>query len=311
MEKPPTQVTIGVDLGGTKCAAGLVDCDTGAILDRRRFATAAVRGPDAVLRDVIEVIADLVALGAASGAKPSGVGLGIAELVDRRGRVASGFTIDWRGVDVDGAVRRAVSLPLVIEADVRAAAWAEGCWGAGAGLTDFVFVTIGTGISAALVLNGSAYRGARGLTGTIASAPGLAPDESGQLVTSQPLEFFAAGPAIARRYSEQAPGFVGDARDVVRLADEGDPAARRVVESAGAAIGAAIGVLVNTLDPAAVVVGGGLGLVEGTFRDSMDEALRRQIWSDLHRETPLVSAKLGPDAGMLGAALVAADLLQL
>jgi glucokinase len=120
------------------------------------------------------------------------------------------------------------------------------------------------------------------------------------------LEQYAAGPAIASRFAALRTGFDGAAPDVLKLAEVGDEPARSVVKSAGLALGAAIGQLVNVLDPKAVVIGGGLGLAGGLYRESLDEALRTHVWSELHRDIPLLSAKLGADAGLIGAAVGAA-----
>jgi glucokinase len=93
---------------------------------------------------------------------------------------------------------------------------------------------------------------------------------------------------------------------VLELADEGDRSAWTIVATAGRALGAAIAQLVNMLDPQTVVVGGGLGMADGIYRQSLVEALRDHVWSDLHREIPLLSASLGNDAGFIGAAIGAA-----
>jgi glucokinase len=87
------------------------------------------------------------------------------------------------------------------------------------------------------------------------------------------------------------------------LADEGDFLAQTVVSSAGAALGAAIGHLVNVLDPDAIVIGGGLGLAEGAYREAIKDSLRAHVWSEFHRDIELRSAQLGNDAGIIGAAL--------
>ncbi len=81
-----------------------------------------------------------------------------------------------------------------------------------------------------------------------------------------------------------------------------EPHARRIVEWAGSALGAAVAQLVNVLDPEAVVIGGGLGLAGGLYRDSLEKSLREFVWSELHRDVPLVSAELGLEAGVVGVA---------
>jgi glucokinase len=206
---------------------------------------------------------------------------------------------------VEARARAATSLPTRVDADVRAAARAEGRLGAGRAWGCFLYVTVGTGISAALVLDGSPYLGARGLTGTFASSPVVIPGGAGALVSGPPLEQFAGGPALAARLAETRPGFRGTAADVLELAGAGDEVAREVAASAGRSLGAAVGHLVNTLDPAAVVVGGGLGLAAGLYREALERAMRESIWSDLHRDLPLLPASLGNDAGWIGAALAA------
>jgi predicted NBD/HSP70 family sugar kinase len=92
------------------------------------------------------------------------------------------------------------------------------------------------------------------------------------------------------------------------MCEAGDGLATSIVESAASALGAAIGQMVNVLDPQCVVLGGGLGMVEGRYRLWVDRAMRAHIWSELHRDLPLVSAQLGVDAGVIGAALAAAPV---
>jgi len=282
---------IGIDVGGTKIAAGLVDLESGAVTDRREKATEAIRGGEAVLQDVIS-LAQTVRGGAMA------IGVGVAELVSREEKIVSNATIDWMNIPV--RERLSSILPTRLEADVRAAARAEAKFGAGSGSEIFLFVTVGTGISSCLVINGHPYLGARGLTGTFASARGVFPAIDGMLSSSLPLEDFSSGPALARRVGQP-----GDARKVVALAGMGQPLAREVVRSAGFALGSAIAQLVNTLDPERVVIGGGLGCATGFFYDSVRDAFYKHLWSQLHANVPLTQAKLGPDAGIIGAALAA------
>lgn len=304
-ESRPTHLMIGVDVGGTKCAGGLVMLPDGRVLARRLQPTRPERGGKAVLSDVIDMATSLQREAAEFDAQPVAIGLGIAELVGVDRRVLSGATIQWQDLAPAEAIRSATGLPVVVEADVRAAALGEASLGAGKGFDSFLFVTVGTGISSSLVMDRHPYLGARGLTGTFASSRGLIPGDGGRLVAGPPLEHYAAGPAIAARYSAACAGFAGTALDVVAMANHGDPIAREIVSTAGQALGAAIGQLVNMLDPQAVVIGGGLGLVEGHYRDAVETAMRSHIWSDLHRELPLRSAELGHDAGFVGAALSA------
>jgi glucokinase len=158
-----------------------------------------------------------------------------------------------------------------------------------------------------MVLDGVPFVGARGLTGTCASSRGLIPDDDGSLTGGPPLEQYGGGPAIAARFAAAGGDATMTAREIVALAASGDQLARTLVGTAGEALGAAIGQMVKVLDPEIVVLGGGLGLAGGLFRESIEQSMRRSIWSDLHRDLPLASAQLGPDAGFIGAALAAVE----
>jgi glucokinase len=299
-------VAIGVDVGGTKCSAGIVAFPDGSVTERRQQPTSPKRGGEVVLADVIELIRSLQHEAARLVIQPIAIGVGVAELVSPSGEILSDATIAWRGLAVGTKIQEAAGLPVHIDADVRAAACAEAAFGAGRELRSFVYVTVGTGISASFMIDGKPYIGARGLTGTFASAPTLYPSASGRLSTALPLEAFAAGPALAARLQSVKTEFLGDAADVIRFAEEGDTTARDTVVSAGRAVGAAIAQLINVLDPEAVIMGGGLGMVGGVYRQSIEKAIRECVWADLHRQVPVLSAQLGLNAGIIGAAYQAA-----
>jgi glucokinase len=300
-----SQHVIGIDVGGTKCAAGVVQFPEGVVLARGLRPTNPDRGGAAVLADVVDLARSLQQQAAEMDVTPAAIGLGVAELVGVDGQVLSEATIHWQGVAVDKSLHSATELPVYIEADVRAAARCEAHFGAGRPFASFLYITVGTGISASLVINGVPYAGARGLTGTLASSRALIPADDGSLVSGPPLEQFAAGPALAERLAMERPSFAGNARDVLSSAESDDQLALAIVTSAGEALGAAIGHMINVLDPEAVVIGGGLGLATGPYRSSLETAMRTYIWSDLHRNIPLLSAEMGNDAGVIGAALAA------
>jgi len=300
------RIAIGIDVGGTKCAGGLVYLYNGNVLDRHERPTKSERGGEPVLADVIELALAMKAAAERLRVSPLAIGIGVCELVNSTGQIVSDATVRWKGIPVGTQVSQQTKLPVVVEADVRAAALGEAYFGAGQQYHSFLYVTVGTGISSALVLNRRPYVGARGLTGTFASSRQLIPNDEGMLVSGPALEEFSSGPALVARLAAFQPGFEGVTADVVALAESGDVMAQNIVDSAGAALGAALAHLVNVLDPQAVVIGGGLGLVEGRFRRSLRDAFHSHLWSDLHQDVPLLSARLGKDAGMVGAALASA-----
>jgi glucokinase len=256
---------LGIDVGGTKIAAASVDLQGGAVVAARRIPTAAQRGPDAVLADCRALAAELGAGAVASG-------LAVCELVDPAGRVRSAKTVDWRGTDLLADFDW-------VESDVRAAALAEARFGAGRGEPDFLYVSVGTGISHCLIADGRPRLGVRG------SAIG----------TGAPLvERWSSGLALARRG--------GHASAEETLAD---PAAAALVEDAARRLGLVLAALVNALDPGAVVIGGGLGLHDG-YRARVAATLRAEVYDEEARGLPVVPAGLGADGPVIGAALAAA-----
>jgi len=300
---PSTQsVAIAFDLGGTKLAAGLVRAD-GTILARRTQATNASRGGEAVLQDCLVLAAELRGEALALGVQPGAIGIGICELVDLTGNIISDHTIKWRGLPV--RERFGADLPLVIEADCRAAALCEARLGAGRSLPTFLYVTVGTGISCALVIEGRPYRGARGATGTMATNPlPVLCSECGAMSRTS-LETLAGGPGLVAGFNELSASTATSAQDVLKRADAGDTVARRVVATSAESLGGMIGALVNVLDPHGVVVGGGLGSARGVYWDAIVRATRANIWSDMQRNLPVTRAGFGTDAGLVGAGLVA------
>ena len=294
---------IGIDVGGTKIAAGVVVAPEGRIAMRCVTPTHAERGGEAVLTNVIGMARSLMQEAKKHALQPTAIGLGVAELVDREGNVLSNATIRWKGVLVRERV--AQLLPTRIEADVRAAALAEARIGAGRGRHSFIYITVGTGISACLVVEGKPFTGAHGFTGTFASSRGLIPGDGGVLLSGPPLEKFAGGPGLASRYAMAKRGFDGTAEEVLDLAESGEPQARAIVESGAQALGAGIAQLVNVLDPEAVIIGGGLGSAGGLYMKAIEPTLRRHIWCDLQRNVPLLTGELGADAGLIGAAFAA------
>lgn len=294
---------IGVDVGGTKIAAGIVTLPKGEVQARRQILTAPARGGEAVFVEVLRLCEELMAVARSQDQRVDGIGIGICELVDLAGNVASENCVAWKSVPVR---ERLSKLALtVIEADVRAAALAEATFGAGKSFKQFLFVTVGTGISCCLVLDGQPFTGAHGATGTMASsALSIACEQCGH-VNHRTLEEIASGPALVARYHQRHPAGADNGPAVLAAAVAGDSEAANLVHSAGEALGSTVGLLVNVLDPEAVVVGGGLGLSEGPYWESFLASTRRHIWSEVHRSLPIVRAATGPDAGLVGAAAAA------
>lgn len=294
---PDRTFAIGIDVGGTKIAAGLVDVVSGAVRERFERPTLATRGGDAVLADVVAIARALDAAARASGDGAVTIGLGVCELVDLTGNVTSDFTIAWSALPVHAAL--SAIAPAVVQADVRAHALAEATFGAGAGFDTFVFASIGTGISACLVRERVPFEGARGNALVLATGPISVPGDDGGL-RQFVLEEYASGAALARRFG------VARVEQIVAAAAGGDASAKRMLRDAGTVMGGALGWLASVLDPAAIVVGGGLGSAQGLYWDALRQGVRDHIWSDATRALVVTQAALGRDAGIVGAALYGA-----
>jgi glucokinase len=293
-------LAVGLDVGGTKIAGGLVALPSGEVLSREIIMTLPQRGGDAVLSDALALAGRLVEEAAGKGMSVRGIGVGVAELIDPDGNVTSGQTIAWRGTPV--RERFSEIAPAIIESDVRAAALAESMWGAGKPFQIFAYLTVGTGISFALVQDGRVYSGARGNAILLSSGTLSTTCTECGAELHQVLEEFASGPALVARYNQLSPQKASRAQEVTAAAIGNDPIAIQVVQSAGDALGNSVGFLINILDPEAVIVGGGLGLTGGLYWSSFVASTRKHVWSDTTRDLPILATLLGTDAGLIGAA---------
>lgn len=284
-------VAVGVDVGGTKIAAGLVEFPHGTVVQRRVVPTRPGRGGAAVLDDVRALIEEL----SPSDSVP--VGVGIAELVSLDQEVESEFIIGWRGLPIRdqlGGKRR-----VHLHSDIRAAALAEARFGAGRDVHSFGYLTIGSGIGFVLVQHGVPWAGARGSAGTLGYSP--LRSSGGHSFLIEPL---ASGLGLTARFRERG-GIASGAEDVLAAAAHGDAAAEAVVRDGASALGACVGNIVDLLDPELIVLCGGLGLARGLYRDVLVESIRGSIWADTNRSLRIVEAERGVDAGLVGAALAA------
>jgi len=287
-------------LGGTKIAAGLVSFPFGGVITKEIVPTLPARGGQAVLNDTINLAYRLKDHASRRGLVVQGIGIGIAELVNLQGEITSDYLIKWKGLRVKQSLSQIA--PVQFESDARAPAVGEALFGAGKQYKIFIFVTVGTGISYCLVLEGRPYAGANGHAIMMASGILTSECEKCGTVQDQVLEEFASGPALVSRYNRDARASLSRGQEVTAAATAGDEIAGKVVRSAGEALGNSVGFLVNVLDPQAVIVGGGLGLAGGLYWESFIHSTRRRIWSKTSRDLPIIRAKLGEDAGLIGAA---------
>lgn len=305
-------LAVGVDIGGTKIATGLVS-ESGEILDSASEPT-----PDDSTK-IPAVVADLVAR-LVGDEKAAGIGIGAAGFVgEDRATVRFAPNIDWREEPLAEHVRSLVDLPVVVENDANAAAWGEFRFGAGEDTDDLLLVTIGTGIGGGIVHHGQLFRGGFGVAAEIGHmriVPNGVLCGCGQHGC---FEQYASGSALVRDARERvangddnaaAIAALGDGDPsritgpgITGLAQDGDPLALELLSDVGRWIGEGIAILATILDPSVIAIGGGVAAAGELLLTSVVEAFEIHLPARAHRpEASVRLAALGNQAGIIGAA---------
>jgi glucokinase len=303
-----------LDVGGTKILGAALDPD-GAVRHRLRLPTPAGRdGVRAAILDVVDQLVD-------EAGSPLAIGVGLPGLVDRKGVLRYGPNVPGvLTLDLTAELEQRYQVPVAIDNDASCAAMAEHRLGAARGYHHVVLATQGTGIGGGLIIDDQLVRGANGFAGE----PGhLVIDPAGPRCacgTDGCWEAYASGAGlvnITRRFLErgQATGIVARAGSPDRLRGEhvavaladGDPDAAAVVDEFASWVALGLGNLVTLLDPDLIVLGGGLTALSDQFLHLVADRLPAAVLGGDHRPAvPVVAAQLGPEAGAVGAALLAA-----
>ncbi|GLY18616.1 glucokinase [Kineosporia sp. NBRC 101677] len=311
----PRGLAIGVDIGGTKVAAGVVDA-SGAVIARARRATPSRHASARVVEATIaEVVAEL-----REGREILGVGIGAAGFVDAdRARVLFAPHLSWRNEPLRDGVAAAVGLPVIVENDANAAAWAEWRFGAGRAESRLVMVTLGTGIGGGIVTDGAIQRGRYGMAGEFGHMV-VVPDgrrcecgnrgcleqyASGNVLGREAREMAAAGSPVTVPLVQRVKGdhsaLVGPL--ITEAAMDGDPAAVELFHEVGHWLGIGLANLAAALDPGLFVIGGGVSDAGDLLLAPARESFRRTLTGRGFRPfASIVKAALGPEAGLVGAA---------
>ena len=293
---------VGVDVGGTKVAVGWIEDDafhTGA-----EEPTDKGRGADGLLDQLARMIEE------ARGAGAAGVGLGVPSAIEwATGRVKSSVNIPLRDVHLRHVLQERVGLPVFVDNDANVAALAEAHDGDRFTVRDLVMLTVGTGVGGGLVLNGRIYRGATGAGAELGHVlVGLdledgAPAPAGRFPQPGSLESLAAGTALDRLAARHG---MRDGRDVVARAEEGDARARDLLRVLGERLGIGVASMANTFDPQEIVIGGGAARAGELLLAPVAETARKWILPGVGDVLQIRLARHGGEAGVRGAALLAA-----
>jgi glucokinase len=296
---------VALDIGGTTIKAALVAHDGTVMARLRRPTPPHDNGPDEVLAEILAAIEVLTGAAPRNGGVRA-VGLAVTGIVDeRRGMAVHSQNVGWRNVPVRSLVEQATRLPVGFGHDVRAGTLAEWRLGAGRGLEDLVFVPIGTGVSAGIVVQGRLVTGG-GYAGEIGHVD-VGHGESCTCGGRGCVEALASAAAIARRYAAACGRPVAGAREVAERMAAGDPTARRIWDDATEALALALAWTSVVLAPQAILLGGGLARSGSLLFEPLGQALGRHL--GVVRRPQLVPATLQDDAGFLGAALLAWEAL--
>lgn len=304
------RTALGVDLGGTKIAAGIVDPD-GTVLARAELPSD-IDDPMSVVAQTAELVAQLAPEGAV------GLGIGAAGIVDHStGHYLYGPNTGLREVNLADLVRAEVALPVSVDNDANCAAWAEHRFGVGRDTQPFLCVTLGTGIGGGLVVDGKPYRGAHGGAAEIGHM--LVDPEgprcgcgrrgcweqyaSGLALERMALAALSAHPESTLREELHAGRVRGKA--ITAAARQGDAFAKDLVDRMAEWVGWGLASLVNILEPERIAIGGGIASDWDLFSARATSAMRERVEASERRPLPeVLRAEFGQDAGIVGAALL-------
>ena len=306
-------LTVGIDVGGTKIAGGVVD-ESGRILaTARRESPATDAGAiDTNIQDLVTELQGSYDI--------EGIGVGAAGFIDvQRSTVLFAPNLAWRDEPLRLDLERRIGLPVVIENDANAAAWGEFTFGAGEDVSDLLLVTVGTGVGGGIVLNGELHRGAFGVAAEIGHIR-VVPNgrlcgcgnhgcweqyASGTALVREAREQAVQGSLIAKTLLDRAGGSVEGITGplITEAAKDGDSFAIEQLASLGQWLGEGIATLTAVLDPAVVVIGGGVSEAGDLLLEPIRSHFKANLTGRNYRPSlEIRAATLGNKAGMIGAA---------
>jgi glucokinase len=298
---------LGIDIGGTNIKIAAV-AEDGTVVRRGLIETLAGQGPSRAFTRVHSAAQSLAPDGV------NGVGIGCAGLVDEgRGTLTASPNLKkWERAPLARLASSHFSVPVLIQNDATCAAYGESIV-RGARGRDLVLITLGTGVGGGIVMNGHIVRGVSGFGGEIGH---MTVDPDGPLChcgSHGCLEAFAGSYAIVRAARERLRGRrrpeTLTSFAVFKAAGDGEPWARETIRVAGERLGIAIAILLNTLNPATIVIGGGVSAGFRLLEPHVKRMVKRHAFKETIRAARIERARLGNDAGVVGAAMLVRDTI--
>lgn len=290
---------IGVDIGGTRLRAALIDRD-GTVLARTETLTRAKDGPDAVVAQIVELCATVTA--SIGGERIAGAGISAPGPIDTVRGVALGVPTlsNWHDIPIVAMIEDALGLRVRLENDAIAAANGEWRFGAGRDLSNLVYVTVSTGVGGGVVLDGRLLHGRMGMAAHVGHMIVQRGGERCSCGASGCWEAYASGTAFARRIRARTGAASGPA-EIFAAARAGDVLAGELVAEEGAWLGVGVAGLLHLYSPEAVILGGGVSNGFDLFRPAMEREIAA-LAMPAFRDVPVVQAGLGENSGLVGAA---------
>ena len=311
MDAMPEQLVVGVDLGGSKINTVLADAK-GDIKARDLRNTLARDGAQAVIKRIIESIKQVV-----SGADIEGIGIGAAGVCNTATGVIT-FSPNlpgWHNIPLKDIIQQEFGLPTYMENDATVAALGEHCYGAGVGIDNLIYVTVGTGIGGGIIVGGQLYRGASGTAGEIGHMTIYVNGPRCNCGNIGCWETFASGTALAREAVKRIEGGAqtkilsfadGDPKKVngetvFLAAQQGDSLATELISVTGYYLGVGLVNLVNIFNPQLILIGGGLSRMGSLLLDCALKVVAEHAFRLPAEAVRIELGQLGTDAGALGA----------
>ena len=320
VQKIDEPVTLGVDLGGTKVNVALVDAN-GRLLFAHKSPIHASKEPERVIIDILTGINECLS---ETGQAAEALGIGVAAQVDQKGVVRGSQNLGWRNVPLKRKLEKQLGLPVAVTNDVNAATWGEWRYGSGRGVDDLAVLFVGTGIGGGIITGGNLLAGCTNSGGELGHITIVCDGRKCHCPNWGCLEAYAGGWAIAERAQEAVRTAPKEGQHLLSLAGsvekvtaatvsrayrEGDLLARRLVEETGRYLAAGVVSIVNAFNPCVLVLGG--GVIEGIpeLIHMVKEFTRNRALEAAVEGLEIVKAALGGDAGVIGAAALAQDLV--
>jgi glucokinase len=293
-----SKVVIGLDIGGTKLAGGVLT-RAAELLERRERPSRAVEGVEVSLGQVWEILAELIDAARARG-RVDGVGIcAPGPLNPKTGVIFNPTNMPgWVNIPLAAEVNRRFGLPCRVENDANGAGLAEALFGAGRGCSSVFYVTISTGIGTGIILDGKVYHGKNGFAG---EGGHVTIDYRSPAVCNCGnigcIEALASGTNIARRAGRSA-------EELARAASAGNADSARFLEETAEMLASWLGSVVSLLDPDIIVIGGGVSHIGEPLFSRLRQLVPRRTINPFAAQTPIVPAALDRDVGIYGGAAV-------